>query len=164
MASIRSLGSSGSATSSGETRVMIAAVYARKSTDQPGVADDAKSVTRARDGLRRAQGLDRGLGPHDRHSRPVEGNGASTRSRRDASRARPSLVVNRAAGDHRAVSAWRVSRLNALSAGNRLERTLHQVVYPRVTDSGRTRRPTDADSSLREPSAPPSQCASGRSV
>ena len=37
---------------------MIAAVYARKSTDQPGVADDAKSVTRARDGLRRAQGLE----------------------------------------------------------------------------------------------------------
>ena len=62
---------------------MIAAVYARKSTDQPGVADDAKSVTRARDGLRRAQGLDRGPGPHLRGRRHLG------RRVREAARAPP---------------------------------------------------------------------------
>ena len=42
---------------------MIAAVYARKCTEQNGVADEQKSVTRQVDhapGMRRSQGLDRG--------------------------------------------------------------------------------------------------------
>ena len=64
---------------------MIAAIYARKSTEQNGVADDAKSVTRQIDNAR-AYAQRKGWAVDDRRSTPTMGSpGRSSRTDRASS-------------------------------------------------------------------------------